>query len=401
MKRIIGILIVALCVASLSFFPVQGQEGVILLKSRNVSSQFPDGVAFTAVAETVAPERIQEIKLEMRIKGSSRGSYAYLEFTPDTTVQGTYLLRTNGAQYKPPGIMIDYRFIITDSKGRTQQTPEDTFLHMDNRFEWENISEGLVEVYYYGNSKDRAESVLAASTDTVTRMGALFGVEPSQTIRIIAYNNYSEMELALPFMSETTETELMLPGVAFYEYNVLLELSGYQRAGDVANHEITHMLVREATKDAYIDLPAWLDEGLAEYAMGNPDPSHESALSEGIAKNQILQLRHMQALPGKSGEILLFYGQAHSIVTYLIDSYDTGKIQQLFAAFIQGLSIDEALISVYGFDQDGLDNAWRESMGLPLLETEQLATSEPTQEVPGTTNGNKWWELSCAPPVNR
>ncbi len=211
MKRAIVLLVTLLCIASLGIFPVLGQEGSILLKSKEVRNQFPEGVVFEAVAETVTPEKIQEIKLEMRVKGSSRASYAYLEFTPDTKVQGTYFLHTGGAQYKPPGTMIEYRFIITDSKGRTLETEEETFLYMDNRFEWERISEGLVEVYYYGPVRGRAELVLKASTDTITKMGALLGVVPSQPIRVIGYNDYLHMTSALPSATARARIARLIP----------------------------------------------------------------------------------------------------------------------------------------------------------------------------------------------
>ncbi len=396
MKRIIVFLITLLCLISLSVSLVQGQEGVIVLKSKEVRSQFPEGVVFEATTETVAPEKIQEIKLEMGIKGSQRVSYAYLEFTPDTRVQGKYLLHTGGAQYKPPGTLIEYRFVIKDSAGRTLETPKETFLYMDNRFEWEKISEGPVEVYYYyAPVKGRAESALKASIDTVTKMGVLLGVVPAQTIRVIGYNDYLHMTSALPFQSKTTEAELIRQGVAFYDYGVLLELIGDPQADDVARHELTHMLVREATKEAFVQLPVWLDEGLAEYAMTNPDYSHEAALSGAISSNKLLPLRHMQSLPGKSSEILLVYGEGRSVIKYLIDTYGEGKMRDLFAAFNQGLQIDEALKKVYGFDQDGLDNAWHKSLGLPPLEQE-----EPTQEVPSTAKA-KWWAFGCAPAPSR
>lgn len=193
---------------------MQGQEASITLKSREVRNQFPEGVEFEAVAETVAPEKIEEIKLEMGVKGSQRVSYAYLEFAPDTRVQGKYLLRTTGAQYKPPGTLIEYRFIVRDSAGRTLETERETFLYMDNRFEWEKVSEGLVEVYYYGPTKGRAELVLKASTNTVTRMGAVLGVVPAQTIRVIGYNNASHMVAALPFVAKAAEAKLVIQGQA-------------------------------------------------------------------------------------------------------------------------------------------------------------------------------------------
>lgn len=403
MKRKIVFLVTLLCLFSLSFFPVQGQEGAIVLKSEKVQNQFPDGIAFEVVAQTLAPANITEIKLEMRIKGSSRSSYAYLDFTANTTVQGEYVLQTGGAQYKPPGILIEYNFIIRDNAGRSLETPDKTFLYLDNRFEWGKVTEGLIEVYYYGSARERAVLILGATIDTTIRMGDLLGVVPTQTIRVIGYNNYSQMGSALPFQSATTDVELMRLGVAFSDYNVLLELIGEANADSTACHEVTHILVREAAKEAFVNIPAWVDEGLAEYGSPRPDESHEAALAEAISANRLSPLRHLQTYPGTSQEILAFYGQAGSVIRYLIDTYGGDKVRDLFAAFKQGLRIDDALKQVYGFDQNGLDNAWRESIGLPLLEEEPATTPPSTTAPPAATTTPPIttppgrWSFSCSP----
>jgi len=391
MKRAIVILITLftlLCAVSVGVFPARGQEAAILVKSKEVRSQFPEGIEFELIAETVAPEKIKEIKLEMRIKGSARGSYAYLEFDPGTMVEGKYLLRASGAQHKPPGIMIEYRFIITDSAGRTLEMDREDFLYLDNRFQWERVAGGAAEVYYYGPTKERAELILKASADTVTRMCALLGVVPAQPVRIIAYNNSLHMAPALSFQAKAVEAELLTQGQAWYDYGVLLMLAGDPRADGIASHEVTHMLVREATEGAFVDLPLWLNEGLAEYANVNPGETYDRLLSQAIAAKKVLRLRHMQASAGTPSEILLMYAQSRSVVKYLIDTYGEGKIRALFTAFKQGLRIDEALERVYGFDQDGLDNAWRKSQGLPPLEP------TPEESVPAA-KANRWG-FGCA-----
>ncbi len=93
-------------------------------------------------------------------------------------------------------------------------------------------------------------------------------------------------------------------------------------------------------------------------------------------------------MPGVPRETLLFYGQARSVVKYLINTYGESKVPELFAAFKQGLQIDEALKKVYGFDQDGLDNAWRKSLGVPPLET--------SKEQALAAKANRW-AFGCAP----
>jgi hypothetical protein len=51
-------------------------------------------------------------------------------------------------------------------------------------------------------------------------------------------------------------------------------------------------------------------------------------------------------------------------VRYLTDNYSSAKLLALLDAFKQGSTDDEALKQVYGFDADGLNEAWRASLGL-------------------------------------
>jgi hypothetical protein len=44
---------------------------------------------------------------------------------------------------------------------------------------------------------------------------------------------------------------------------------------------------------------------------------------------------------------------------------------QLLNVFHQGSGYDEALKQVYGFDQDGLDALWRQSIGISTASTTQ------------------------------
>ncbi|MBI2832003.1 MAG: hypothetical protein HYX79_07080 [Chloroflexi bacterium] len=387
MKKIILLLILLFFTGGFSILPAVGQESAVLLKSKDVRNQFPDGVAFEVVAEITAPDKIKEIKLEMGVVGgSARSAYAYLDFAPDTTVQGKYLLRTGGAQYKPVGTLIEYRFVITDSKGRVQETQKDTFMYMDNRFEWDKVSDGPVEVYYYGSTRSRAELILKASVSTVAKMSALLGLKSAQFIRVIGYNDYSQMVTALPPQAKAAQKELITQGQAWYDYGIFLMLAGDPRADGVASHELTHMVVAEATKNALVTVPAWLNEGLAEYANVNPGYSYDTFLAQAISAGKLFPLRHMQAPPGIPAETILFYGQSRAIVKYLIDTYGEDKFRQLFSAFNKdGLQIDEALKKAYGFDQDGLDNAWRKSLGLPPVEAAPTVTVAPPSPKPAPT----------------
>ena len=59
-----------------------------------------------------------------------------------------------------------------------------------------------------------------------------------------------------------------------------------------------------------------------------------------------------------------FGGFGLSLVRYLRLSFGWDRMRQLLAVFKEGSTSDDALEQVYGFDSDGLDERWREYVGV-------------------------------------
>ena len=125
-------------------------------------------------------------------------------------------------------------------------------------------------------------------------------------------------------------------------------------------HELTHLVVHQATFSPYGALPTWLDEGLAMYNEGELAPPFQSALQQAISEDKLISVRSLcspfSADPGKA---YLSYAESYSLVEYLLDNYGQVKMLNLLTLHKQGNTYDEALIQVYGFDIDGLDARWR------------------------------------------
>ena len=101
---------------------------------------------------------------------------------------------------------------------------------------------------------------------------------------------------------------------------------------------------------------------------------YKTAIEEAIESGDVLSVHEITTSPGEADKVSLFYGQSWSIVSFLIDTYGREKFAQVFAGIKSGELPDDALETVYGFDQGGLENAWREANGLPAR-----VTPEPTE----------------------
>jgi hypothetical protein len=152
---------------------------------------------------------------------------------------------------------------------------------------------------------------------------------------------------------------------------------------EIARHEVAHIVIREATRGPF-SLPDWLNEGTAVFAQSQPLSGQGQALERAIQSGQVLSVRSLSSISSgaQADRVALFYGQSYSLVAFLVEGYGPERFAQLFQAFKDGATTADALEEVYGFDQDGLENAWRESVGLPPREvpTSDGERIAPTEE---------------------
>jgi hypothetical protein len=115
------------------------------------------------------------------------------------------------------------------------------------------------------------------------------------------------------------------------------------------------------------------------FSEGKLDANMQAQLAQAIHDNTLLSVR---SLNGNFSELAdkadLSYSQSQSIVNFLIETYGQDKMTELLAALRDAKPIDDALLEVYGFDTDGLEDAWRQSVGAAPRAVSAQPTSIPT-----------------------
>jgi len=354
----------------MSVFAAQGLaqtgSGDIELLSTGVTSKFQEGIRFEAEVRSSA--EIEDIAVRFRIGQRDVGAYEYLE--PEEplggeSIRASVFYRTNtSARYIAPGTIITYSFEVTDVDGNRLDTEESEYIYHDDRYEWEEITNGIVTVSYHGPVSFRAEELLDATVQTLENMGPLLGAGVDDPIRITMYNNWPEMRPALPPDSVTTRRELITEGQAHSPEGVLLVLGGAPRASGIASHEVTHILVHRAGEGSLGRVPSWLNEGLAEFGNIQPGDSYDRALRSAIRSDDLLPITGMNGQPGTPEDVIIFYGQARSIVRFMVEEYGAEKMRELMATIKSGKSYRTAISEVYGITPLELENQWRDRLGV-------------------------------------
>jgi hypothetical protein len=294
------------------------------------------------------------------------------EFAPAASVVADVDL--GGADlHLPPGTVIEYHWEATDADGDESRTETQSFFYDDVRFQWTPIESNGVTIYYYSGSDEDAQEMSAVATETIGSMSQLLGATIDFPVKVWIYKDVEDMRPALARRSDTYEASVITAGVRVATDTVLVLGNA---SFSTLRHELTHVVTAAAGESALGTMPAWLDEGTAVFGQRDPE-GFEGAVEQAINRGNVFTLRQITSTPGDPSAVNLFYGQSWSVVKYLNDTYGPEKFAQLFAEIKSGHRIDATLEAVYGFDQDGLDNEWREAHGLEPRETP--APTEPAQ----------------------
>lgn len=281
----------------------------------------------------------------------------------------------------PPTSTIRYHWEVTDVAGNAYDTDEQSFVYMDDRFEWQTLSDGALTVYFYGRTD--ADNLLRAASEALQRIETTLGHEVGIPLNIVVYTSRADMQEALAPRGSTFDEQITTLGVVLAP-DVMLLLGSDDRVYNTIGHELTHMVVGEATDNPFADIPAWLNEGLAMYHQDFIEPVYEQVLRDAVAANDLDTVRRLSGRTGNAARVNLWYAEVWSIVDFLVQEYGTEPMAQLLDIFSEGAHPDDALMEVYGFDRDGLTGRWWGWLGADVPEAlrPEVTAAAPDAEAP-------------------
>ena len=349
-----------------------------------VENGFPDTLTFKATVS--ADTDLARVEVRYTILPDGTDAFGGPTFGAGKTATVEFELKVNDPPraYFPSGSTFRYYWWAEDMNGTTFQTDPVDYLYLDNRFEWQPIELGSLTLYFHSGSQPYAEALAQVGNEGLQRTGALLGVTVPFPVRVFLYNDPDEMVPALSQRSEAYSERVVTGGVRVSS-DLVFVAKGFDNTPDTLRHELAHVVTKVAGVGAFGDLPTWLDEGTAVYAQSEPGEGYEDAVNDAIANDRALSLRAMGSQPNDPGLVNLAYGQAWSVVKYLVDTYGQPTFAQFFAEFKKGATPDDALTATYQLTTDGLDAGWRAAHGLPERPSSTPTTAPSTSATPGAT----------------
>ncbi|MFA5375000.1 MAG: peptidase MA family metallohydrolase [Dehalococcoidia bacterium] len=357
---------------------IAAADGGIEVVSSDAQADFPQSVTFSLEAR--ASTDIVDIDIECQVVRRSlvpvicRSDVAF-DANEYVMVSWNWDMQDSGGV--PPGTEIEYRWLIEDAVGNAYTSPYATVRYDDLRYNWRGVTSGNITLWWYEGDSSFAQQLIDAADGAVIRLTDEFDVSLNQPIDFYIYADPWDLQSSL------VNPDIWTGGQAFPDYGAIMigiEVDNLDWGERTVAHELGHLVVGQLVYGPFGWIPTWLSEGIAMNTEGELTENFQDSLDNAVSDDSLFSVRSIaSSFPADSDEAILCYAESYSIVKFLVDNYGSVKFLALLDLFKQGVTDDEALSQVYGFDTDGLNENWRASLGLgPQPAVTPAPTSTPS-----------------------
>jgi hypothetical protein len=282
--------------------------------------------------------------------------------TPGKTLEATYEQQLVGGVL-PPFSMVSFWWELSDAAGRKLATPPRTVEYLDNRFTWQQVTEGILRVRYYTGDTAYARAALDVARSALPRVNQELAAPIPPHVDIYLYAALDDLQSALLLAGRDWQGGQARPDLGV----VLVAIPPGQEAlaqmkRDIP-HELTHLLVFQATGAGYTRVPRWLDEGLASANEELPQPAYQQALESAFRAGRLISLETLCApFSADAGAAQLSYAESLSVAQFIRNRYPAG-IRKLLGAYAGGATCSGGVEQAFGLTLGALELMWRASLG--------------------------------------
>lgn len=215
-------------------------------------------------------------------------------------------------------------------------------------------------IRHHPNSKAAAQTLGEASELWYEEINKRLEItEPGGApIPMFVYRNQREFTNATGY-----ERPRRVLGRASTEGYIDLDSSGvFAPAGQIAGHEIVHVLIfRILGKNAKL-LPLWVNEGTAKLLTDDWDIVDRSTLADAITQGGLIPLSKLDYRFPEGQQETLAYAQSASAVAYFVDTYGEPSLAGLIHRTTKVRSFERAMVEVTGISVEEFERGWLKSI---------------------------------------
>ncbi len=364
-RRRVGILALLICLlaapAASVLSPIGAASATVNVSANTATPHFPDNVAFHLEATAVSGE-IASVNLLYHAANTPVTKRVRVPVERGQRIKLDYALDTQ-SEFLAPGLDVEYRWAFTLSDGTQYRTDPTTFFYMDSQQQWKKKTSGQITLWWYSGDDAFANDALTTATRAVDTLKKTFNVTGDRAIRILIYANARDLRVALPPNSAEWIGGGASPELGIIHAAVAPGRSASSEVRRIIPHEISHMIVYQASLNPYNHPPLWLDEGLAVHNQETPDVRFRPLVQDAVTNGTLIPLRALNSpFPFNAEQALLSYAESESVVNYIINAYGSKYIGALVSAFKEELSYDQVVQKVLKVSIEELDKDWKASL---------------------------------------
>ncbi|MBX6341376.1 MAG: hypothetical protein IRY97_02875, partial [Thermomicrobiaceae bacterium] len=310
-RRSIAVARLLLCLTLLALGPLLlaphgARAAGLSVKTDSATIDFPKTITFHLVAD--APGPVARVELRYRqafapvtevARPDYRGGQAHVDVTYPLDMRIHYLA---------PGVDVVYRWRVTLQDGSTLDTPTQTLFYMDNRYNWQKLSQGQVTLYYYAGGSAFGREALQTIVRGIERYKSDFNVRADEPVRVVLYASNRDFQDALPPNSAEWIGGFTYPLWHIIVAGIQPGTGASQEIRRLLSHEVVHLVTAQVTQNPYNEPPPWLNEGLAVYFQEVKDPWDAPTLQSAVEGGRLISIRELNSTFPDDPDLALLSG---------------------------------------------------------------------------------------------
>jgi hypothetical protein len=354
-KWFLSLLIGLLLLSALVLIPVSAQAEQV-----EASADYKYGTEITFTGQFNSEIPIEKAQLFFQAIGASDTRSGEAILADDDTFTYVYDVANDPIRAFSP---IEYWFDLTLEGGNTITGPRNTFLYEDNRQVWEQRDRSQFIAHWYKGDSAFAQDILDVADLGLKNAQTLLPLSLSSPVNIYAYDNAVAMRDVLQSFRKNWIGAHADPDLSVM---VLSLPEGPEQRLEMERqipHELMHILLYDMVGDSYVNLPAWLSEGLATVAELYPNPDYLVLLENAHNKGNLPSIKSLcQSFPRDASGAFLAYAQSASFTRYLHQRFGSSGMQQLVRQYADGLGCERGIEAALGVPLAQLEREWRKEV---------------------------------------
>lgn len=228
------------------------------------------------------------------------------------------------------------------------------------KFDWQFIQTSHFDIYYAQNGYDLASFAAEAAEDSYDSIRKLLRYEINNRISIVIHNSHNE------FQQTNVIGEYLEEGIGgvteLFKNRMVVPFEGnYQLFRHVIHHELVHAVLNDMfyggsiqallASRSPLQLPGWMNEGLAEYAALKWDTNSDMFLRDATIHNYLPPIEYLDGY--------FAYRGGQSVWHYIATKYGEGKIADIMNRIKGTRNVDQGFRTTIGLSIKELSERWQ------------------------------------------